>query len=51
MRSTLVVALIVVAAIGVARADDPPMYEWHAPSAETKISVQFKPVTLTFAIK
>jgi type II secretory pathway component PulC len=45
MRSTLVVALIVVGITGVARADDPPMYECHAVAADTKISVQFKPDT------
>jgi type II secretory pathway component PulC len=43
MRSTLVAGMIVVGLAGVARADDPPMYECHAPSADTKISVQFKP--------
>ena len=45
MRSTLVVGMIVVGIAGVARADDPPMYACHAPAADTKISVQFKPDT------
>jgi type II secretory pathway component PulC len=45
MRSTLVAGMIVVGLAGIARADDPPMYECHARSAETKIAVQFKPDT------
>ena len=42
MRRTLVVGMIVVGMSGVARADDPPLYECHAPPADSKISVQFK---------
>lgn len=45
MRSTLVVGMIVVGISGGARADDPPLYECHAPRADSKISVQFKPDT------
>jgi hypothetical protein len=45
MRSTLVAGMIVVGFAGIARADDPPLYECHAPGADTKISVQFKPDT------
>lgn len=43
MRSTLVVAVFVVGVGGVARADEPPLYACHAPAADSKISVQFKP--------
>ena len=45
MRSALV-GLIVIAMMGVARADEPdPMYTCHEPSAGTKIIVQFKAET------
>jgi type II secretory pathway component PulC len=43
MRSTLVAGMIVVGLGSVARADDPPLYECHAPAADMKMSVQFKP--------
>lgn len=45
MRSALSAALIV-AMTGAARADEPaPMYACHAPAADAKITVQFKPET------
>ena len=43
MKSALV-GMIVIGTCGIARADE-PMYACHAPAADTKISVQFKPET------